>query len=295
MAENKNNESKPRPDNEGRKFNLNKGSGRKFDLDKGGGRKFDLNKGGDDVAPKQAAVTQPKPVQAAKSQTAQETKSNVEAHAGSHTAHAAPSDAGATPTTAQPVERQNTLEPQSADNGDGGVTSGKAKWIIAAIVCLALIAGAWYFSKGKNSSDEVAKTEQPAAESDSTGNVSDSTGNVSGMATQGAGADGAAPKSNRASSAEQETGGAAAPAANATTPASVKKAEPVSSKKHAAEARSLDQEAASSSIPASVDQAAQEVLSGKYGNNPERRRLLGKRYKEIQHAVNQLYRSGKVR
>lgn len=40
---------------------------------------------------------------------------------------------------------------------------------------------------------------------------------------------------------------------------------------------------------------ALSVIRGKYGNNPDRRRLLKERYQEIQSRVNQMYRNGEVK
>lgn len=44
-----------------------------------------------------------------------------------------------------------------------------------------------------------------------------------------------------------------------------------------------------------VEKEALSVIRGKYGNNPERRRLLKDRYQEIQNKVNEMYRNGLVR
>lgn len=46
-------------------------------------------------------------------------------------------------------------------------------------------------------------------------------------------------------------------------------------------------------VTGSVEQLAADVVFGKYGNNPDRRRLLGDRYEEIQRKVNEMYRTGK--
>ena len=39
-----------------------------------------------------------------------------------------------------------------------------------------------------------------------------------------------------------------------------------------------------------IKDIALDVVRGKYGNNPERRRLLGNRYAEIQKKVNEMYK-----
>ena len=44
-----------------------------------------------------------------------------------------------------------------------------------------------------------------------------------------------------------------------------------------------------------VEKEALSVIRGKYGNNPDRRRLLKDRYQEIQSRVNEMYRNGEVK
>lgn len=60
-------------------------------------------------------------------------------------------------------------------------------------------------------------------------------------------------------------------------------------------AGSEDASAASTDIPSSAREAAKLVWSGKFGNNPQRRRLLGSRYAEIQREVNRMSRAGNIR
>lgn len=59
-------------------------------------------------------------------------------------------------------------------------------------------------------------------------------------------------------------------------------------------AGSEDASAASTDIPSSAREAAKLVWSGKFGNNPQRRRLLGSRYAEIQREVNRMSRAGNI-
>lgn len=48
-------------------------------------------------------------------------------------------------------------------------------------------------------------------------------------------------------------------------------------------------------VSGDVKEEALSVIRGKYGNNPERRRLLKERYQEIQNKVNEMYRNGQVK
>ena len=50
-----------------------------------------------------------------------------------------------------------------------------------------------------------------------------------------------------------------------------------------------------STITRDTETEALLVIRGKYGNNPDRRRLLKERYQEIQSRVNEMYRNGEVR
>ncbi len=48
-------------------------------------------------------------------------------------------------------------------------------------------------------------------------------------------------------------------------------------------------------IEGTTEALANDVIAGKYDNWPERERKLGKRYKEIQSKVNEMYRNGLVK
>ena len=50
-----------------------------------------------------------------------------------------------------------------------------------------------------------------------------------------------------------------------------------------------------STITSDTETEALLVIRGKYGNNPDRRRILKDRYQEIQSRVNEMYRNGEVR
>ena len=47
-------------------------------------------------------------------------------------------------------------------------------------------------------------------------------------------------------------------------------------------------------VSGSAEELANEVLTGKYGNWPEREHNLGSRYKEVQRLVNEMYRTGRI-
>lgn len=272
---------------EGKKFDLSKGEGRKFDLDKSEGKKFDLSKGDtipDTPQAKSQPKPQPKPTPASQPLTAK------------------PQAPTPQPQPLSPNPNKGEESSDTTPNEGETKPSGKGKWIIAAIIVVALIlAGVWYFNRDKGQGGNNDTTEAPVAVSDSTGTASDSTANATTEAAANDEQQNAGQTAGNDAPAVSPEQGISEPSKDAQnqTAQSATSQEPssqTSPRQTATPAESSVKDAqASSSIPASVDEAAQEVLSGKYGNNPDRRRLLGARYKEIQRAVNELYRSGKVK
>lgn len=237
------------------KFNLDKGERRKFDLGKDGADKktkpkFNLNK---DDAPAEEIQASQKTV--AQKQTTP--KANSPKPASAKPDNTKPSSAK--PNNAKPSSAAPTSTPPVTPAGDDeDSSSGKGKWLIAAIVVIAIVVfGIWYSHRDKGG-ETPAPTEQLASDSDSTAKAAQDTSTTA----QNASATSAAAASSETA---QTTDAAAQP------------------------------QSASTDIPASVEEAAREVLSGKYGNNPDRRRALGSRYKEIQRVVNRMVRERNVR
>ena len=147
-------------------------------------------------------------------------------------------------------------------------------------------AGVWYFNRGKGA--DANEGEVPVASADSTNaKETPDTATTASQASAGSASAPATPTSAPATSAAATTSGnegqRSPQSENAT-----------SVKTDADNAQTNGANDLNAAIPSSIDEAVQDVLSGKFGNNPERRRLLGKRYKEIQRAVNKMYRQGKV-
>lgn len=262
---------------EKRKFNLGKSDNKpKFDLSKSDSKpKFDLDKGDSTSKPIinfGKADNEPKPSKPTQSVAKPEVKVGQ-------------------PTTKSSISGSQDASSTDEVPSNGG--SGKKNWIIAAIVIIAIVcAGIWYSNndKGETTNEPI---EQMA--SDSTANDADSTQTAQssgGASTPLVGEQGVSDKSTGSDvvpSRDESVGKAGNSVAAGNQAAQQTKTSAQSN------AGSEDASAASTDIPSSAREAAKLVWSGKFGNNPQRRRLLGSRYAEIQREVNRMSRAGNIR
>ncbi len=263
---------------EKRKFNLGKSDNKpKFDLSKSDSKpKFDLDKGDSTSKPIinfGKADNEPKPSKPTQSVAKPEVKVGQ-------------------PTTKSSISGSQDAS-SSADEAPSNGGSGKKNWIIAAIIIIAIVcAGIWYSNndKGETTNEPI---EQMA--SDSTANDADSTQTTQssgGASTPLVGEQGESDKSTESDvvpSRDESAGKAGNSVAAGNQAAQQTKTSAQSN------AGSEDASAASTDIPSSAREAAKLVWSGKFGNNPQRRRLLGSRYAEIQREVNRMSRAGNIR
>ena len=263
---------------EKRKFNLGKSDNKpKFDLSKSDSKpKFDLDKGDSTSKPIinfGKADNEPKPSKPTQSVAKPEVKVGQ-------------------PTTKSSISGSQDAS-SSTDEVPSNGGSGKKNWIIAAIVIIAIVcAGIWYSNndKGETTNEPI---EQMA--SDSTANDADSTQTAQssgGASTPLVGEQGESDKSTESDvvpSRDESAGKAGNSVAAGNQAAQQTKTSAQSN------AGSEDASAASTDIPSSAREAAKLVWSGKFGNNPQRRRLLGSRYAEIQREVNRMSRAGNIR
>lgn len=263
---------------EKRKFNLGKSDNKpKFDLSKSDSKpKFDLDKGDSTSKPIinfGKADNEPKPSKPTQSVAKPEVKVGQ-------------------PTTKSSISGSQDAS-SSTDEVPSNGGSGKKNWIIAAIVIIAIVcAGIWYSNndKGETTNEPI---EQMA--SDSTANDADSTQTAQssgGASTPLVGEQGVSDKSTGSDvvpSRDESAGKAGNSVAAGNQAAQQTKTSAQSN------AGSEDASAASTDIPSSAREAAKLVWSGKFGNNPQRRRLLGSRYAEIQREVNRMSRAGNIR
>ena len=262
---------------EKRKFNLAKSDNKpKFDLSKSDSKsKFDLDKGDSTSKPIinfGKADNEPKPSKPTQSVAKPEVKVGQ-------------------PTTKSSISGSQDAS-SSADEAPSNGGSGKKNWIIAAIIIIAIVcAGIWYSNndKGETTNEPI---EQMA--SDSTANDADSTQTTQssgGASTPLVGEQGVSDKSTGSDvvPSRDESAGKAGNSVAAGNQASQQTKTSVQSN-----AGSEDASAASTDIPSSAREAAKLVWNGKFGNNPQRRRLLGSRYAEIQREVNRMSRAGNI-
>ena len=262
---------------EKRKFNLGKSDNKpKFDLSKSDSKpKFDLDKGDSTSKPIinfGKADNEPKPSKPTQSVAKPEVKVGQ-------------------PTTKSSISGSQDAS-SSADEAPSNGGSGKKNWIIAAIIIIAIVcAGIWYSNndKGETTNEPI---EQMA--SDSTANDADSTQTTQssgGASTPLVGEQGESDKSTESDvvPSRDESAGKAGNSVAAGNQAAQQTKTSVQSN-----AGSEDASAASTDIPSSAREAAKLVWNGKFGNNPQRRRLLGSRYAEIQREVNRMSRAGNI-
>ena len=262
---------------EKRKFNLAKCDNKpKFDLSKSDSKsKFDLDKGDSTSKPIinfGKADNEPKPSKPTQSVAKPEVKVGQ-------------------PTTKSSISGSQDAS-SSADEAPSNGGSGKKNWIIAAIIIIAIVcAGIWYSNndKGETTNEPI---EQMA--SDSTANDADSTQTAQssgGASTPLVGEQGVSDKSTGSDvvPSRDESAGKAGNSVAAGNQAAQQTKTSVQSN-----AGSEDASAASTDIPSSAREAAKLVWNGKFGNNPQRRRLLGSRYAEIQREVNRMSRAGNI-
>ena len=257
-------------------FNLDKGEKRKFNLGKSDNKpKFDLDKGDSTSKPIinfGKADNEPKPSKPTQSVAKPEVKVGQ-------------------PTTKSSISGSQDAS-SSADEAPSNGGSGKKNWIIAAIIIIAIVcAGIWYSNndKGETTNEPI---EQMA--SDSTANDADSTQTAQssgGASTPLVGEQGVSDKSTGSDvvPSRDESAGKAGNSVAAGNQAAQQTKTSVQSN-----AGSEDASAASTDIPSSAREAAKLVWNGKFGNNPQRRRLLGSRYAEIQREVNRMSRAGNI-
>ena len=262
---------------EKRKFNLAKSDNKpKFDLSKSDSKsKFDLDKGDSTSKPIinfGKADNEPKPSKPTQSVAKPEVKVGQ-------------------PTTKSSISGSQDAS-SSADEAPSNGGSGKKNWIIAAIIIIAIVcAGIWYSNndKGETTNEPI---EQMA--SDSTANDADSTQTAQssgGASTPLVGEQGVSDKSTGSDvvPSRDESAGKGGNSVAAGNQAAQQTKTSVQSN-----AGSEDASAASTDIPSSAREAAKQVWNGKFGNNPQRRRLLGSRYAEIQREVNRMSRAGNI-
>lgn len=223
-------------------------------------------------------------------------------------------------STSQPSPKPQ----QSVDNSNGNlgnnqesagisnVGSGKAKWIAAVIIAIALIGGGYFYLSNKNDDGQSSQIAQMNDQADNKANTEgkiDSTAKASETSGQSANTDNVNEQGDGSNSAtagediknigngttEAEPVSSPDRHSSSVAPASRTKAESHTTKSEPSTDNKVESHnVSSSSIPSSTEEAARQVIRGAYGNGSERKKMLGNRYEDIQRVVNDMYRTGKV-
>jgi hypothetical protein len=203
----------------------------------------------------------------------------------------------------QPDSQQPPTPPPTPEPPTGPSGSGKGKWIAAALAGLLVIGGGGYYLSQLDSNDNqatistaVGSTESEngaSAPAEVTQNYQDQTdatvGNDETSKDDATASDGTKPvnaPNDDSSSPSQQEQDELAPAQNDKAPTDAyDKEKPLLSD------GKVKPDAVSTPTPSGeIEDLALDVVRGKYGNNPDRRRLLGNRYAEIQKKVNEMYK-----
>lgn len=227
-----------------------KKSSRSFDLDKGGKRSFDLEK----KPTRSFDLTK----EEATTNTPPST-SQANAHNSANTAH----------TSSTPLN----------GNGDEGASKKKWLWIVLAIVILAILAYMLI---------PHGRTITPSP-------VEDSTEVVSGDSTTTEPADSVLTDSTAAATnpTESTIENKSESAPNTETqPTTTQSANTPSASTHPenTDNTAISDPSNAPTLTGNIEDQANQVIRGVYGNNPERRQKLGAEYKAIQKRVNELMR-----
>lgn len=243
MAENKNNRKS------NRNFRLEKPVERHFDIEKETGATPVMPDNNNNVK-QNSTHLQAKPV-------LESLQTNVTHSSGRHTGNSVPS--------------------KSPSGNDGGNEreGSSMKWVIIALIIMAIVACAYFFIGGNKDKEytnkEIPQTEQNDSTQNSE-NASDSTANSVPQTEE------AAPTSD------------VEPAA---TPESDKKGSGLSDSQTQTPAMSPAE--ANASTLGDIEENARRVIRGEFGNGKERKAKLGNSYSEIQNKVNEMYRQGLVK
>lgn len=238
----------------------NKKSSRSFDLDKKGKRSFDLEK----KSTRTFDLTKDEPEVSA----APVAKSPKSCKPNSQPSNPNQKDAIVVPPT--------PVTPSDNDNGNEGGNKKKWLWIALAIIVIAILA---YLLISKNRTGKTPTVE------DSTELVSDDI--TSTEPNESVTDDSAEVISNQGEISSMEDGSDSVP--DTQTPSANNSSVTTTSAQHVDDS-SMNK---TSDVPAptgSLDEQAQQVIRGVYGNNPERRQKLGADYQAIQKRVNELMR-----
>lgn len=182
-------------------------------------------------------------------------------------------------------------EPQPYTPGPGNTGSGKTKWIVAAIIIVVIAIAVWLmFGRGASGTEDIPTTEQISNDNAETGNSS-AVNNDAGTQPENSSdtavsSETPAPDGNVA---PQQGEQAVTPTTDkATTPSAAESAPTVGNGQPT-------QNNDTPQLGQTIDEQAQQVIRGDFGNGEERKQKLGGNYAAIQKRVNEMYKEGLVK
>lgn len=207
-------------------------------------------------------------------------------------------------------QQATSCPPETPDNvasNETGRSSGGSKKWIAAVAGLLVAGGlAYYFAGGNPQNDDEGfapsektitaladSTERAVEETDSAAtaliseNKSGESGVLSGPSSEN---DQNGPQQETSQKGANEKRVSTSPGENNSSPGNIGIVQ-----EKATTSPSVKVSNDNTADSGTIEEEARKVLDGVYGNNPERKRLLGAKYNAIQKRVNEMYRKGLVR
>ena len=203
-----------------------------------------------------------------------------------------------------PAQQGTSYLPETPDNGasngTGSSSGGSKKWLAAAAGIL-VVGGLAYHFVGSNpqNGDEglVSSDTTITALADTTGSTTEDTDSATTKLIPEKDSGGSEVQSGQSGPLENTSQAGANEKSVSTSPSggnsSSGNAGKVQKKVTSSPSANVSNDNTAGS--GTIEEEAQKVLDGVYGNNPERRRVLGTKYKAIQKRVNEMYRKGLVR
>ena len=194
---------------------------------------------------------------------------------------------------------QDGASNQGSNDGSKSVPSnkkgGKTKWIAAASIAglLALWGGGYYLShQGKTGASvgtELASNSEKTIEMEAAPNNEDNQSPEEDTSLGVAMRDSENPPIEENNPPKESE--------NTADPSVIDKSSSKEDSSYEDSSSSNSKEPQAPTIPSTnpnktIEEEALDVIRGTFGNNPERRRLLGDRYVEIQKKVNEMYKNG---
>jgi len=171
------------------------------------------------------------------------------------------------------IRTKHSEEPvQPPTHGSGGTWK---KALLGVLGLLVVGGGCWYaFSGSKSTGDSTDDAVSMVQEEPEKVLIDSTASNVS---------------------TEEETASAANDAESANAPQTVKSDAGKSTESSEPVVNAISQEEPAVSLTGTLEQKANDVIRGIYGNGQERKEKLGNEYRTIQDKVNEMYRNGLVR